>query len=61
MGNCLGADVKSKYEVGKADHADSVYTAEVEAKELLTGTLNYCTWVILHVECRKLKDVDTFR
>ncbi|KAG2499352.1 hypothetical protein HYH03_002927 [Edaphochlamys debaryana] len=61
MGNCLGADVSSKYEVaGQAAAADSQRAHEAEAEEMLTGSLAYCTWMMIHLECRKLKDADMF-
>ncbi len=32
-----------------------------EAVSLMSGSLAYSSWVELHLECRKLKDVDVFR
>ncbi|GLI68934.1 hypothetical protein VaNZ11_013362 [Volvox africanus] len=61
MGNCLTADVKStKSQVGEFHSVDSVVRTEMEAKEIAIGALGYCSWIVLHLQCRKLKNADLF-
>ncbi|GFR41228.1 hypothetical protein Agub_g1901 [Astrephomene gubernaculifera] len=60
MGNCLGIDVESKYETGKAHADESHRHAAEEAACLLYGSMSYCTWILLYLECRSLKDADVF-
>ncbi len=40
---------------------ESVKEQDIEAQELLGGSLAYCTWMMISVGARKLKDADMFR
>jgi hypothetical protein len=62
MGNCLGSDVKAaKYEIGQANSGELQTEQEVEAENLASGTMAYCTWLNLSIECKRLLDADIMR